>query len=426
MQVSTQDMWKAYRQVPCHESQKAYMVVMVFHPTRKEWLYAEAKGLLFGLTGAVLAFNRIPAFIVAVARRWLAIPVQHYFDDFRIFDILKSKGSCNRFFCHLVQDILGYRVDAAKEQLPNNAAVFLGNVEDYYPSGEPADTIVLKPKDGRAQAIEDEIIAHQKRRRLESGDAKKLRGRVIHLATTCAGKVGKGVLNHINDRAEGKTPPWHEDLDLNLSFLKRITQMVREEKIPRKISLVHRTSSEPRVWTDASFSIDGDGIPDCKLCAIIKPRPPALPKGIVLKVPPAILGLFHERKSQIHMGELLAPICAVLCWPELIRHSSAIFYIDNMGVLCNIVNGAAKHIDAGSLTFALHLRLASLNCTSWWEWVESESNCSDGGSRVGVACPVAEALGIPLVEHEFPQLPENFLRMQPEAWETFWETQHLH
>jgi hypothetical protein len=125
------------------------------------------------------------------------------------------------------------------------------------------------------------------------------------------------------------------------------------------------------------------------------------------------------------MGELPAPICAVLRWPEQFRNTGAIAYIDNMGVLCNIVNGSSRALDAGTLVFALHLRLARLNTTCWWEWVESESNCSDGGSRVGVCCPLAKSLGIELVELTFPDLPADFLRLNPRAWESFWEDNTL-
>ena len=70
---------------------------------------------------------------------------------------------------------------------------------------------------------------------------------------------------------------------------------------------------------------------------------------------------------------------------------------------------------------ALNLRLAALRSTCWWEWVESESNCSDGGSRVGLACPVAKALGIVLTEKQFPDLPDNFMRLQPNEWLAFWD-----
>ena len=69
LHISTQDMWKAYRQIPCHEDQIQYMTVMVWHLDKKDLIFGESKGLLFGLTGVVLAFNRVPALIVAIAQK---------------------------------------------------------------------------------------------------------------------------------------------------------------------------------------------------------------------------------------------------------------------------------------------------------------------------------------------------------------------
>ena len=197
--------------------------------------------------------------------------------------------------------------------------------------------------------------------------------------------------------------------------------------IHRTISIIRGPKRGLRMWTDASYSVDEHGVPDCKLCAIVQPKEEgSKPMGIVLKVPPATIQLFQDRKQQIHMGELLAPLCALMEWPELFAGTSGIAYIDNMGVLCNIVNGSSRAFDAGTLVFALHLQLARLNSTIWWEWVESESNCSDGGSRVGICCPLAEQLGIQLVERHFPVLPHNFLRLNPRGWEQFWDENTIH
>ena len=147
------------------------------------------------------------------------------------------------------------------------------------------------------------------------------------------------------------------------------------------------------------------------------------PRGIVIKVPDDIMLQFKERKQQIHMGELLAPFCAFAHWPDLLKDASTINYIDNMGVLCNIVNGAASELDAGTLVFALHLRMTMLNTSCWWDWVESEFNCSDGGSRVGVCCPLAKMLNIELVEIPFPNFPTNFLNLGPLGWSNYWKEQ---
>ena len=393
--AATQDMKQAYRQVPIHASQERWTVVMLWLPQWRRWVFAEAKGLLFGLSGAVLAFNRIPAFIVAVARRWLAIPVNSFFDDFRIFDIQASGGSANKFFKLLLERILGWTLDHEKEQPPATRITFLGNVEDYHPHGSDGrplvDTLVLMPKEGRVDAIKASIAKHRQEKKLESGDAKTLRGRIVHYAGTCAGRVGKGILHFVNLRAEEASPSWSQELDFNLEFLEIILSL----EMHRSISILRGPRRGVRLWTDASYSVDDSGTPVCKLCAIVQPQEEgARPEGIVLQVPVAVLSSFNERKQQIHMGELLAPICAILRWPQFFSGTSAIAYIDNMGVLCNIVNGSSRAGDAGTLVFALHLQMARLNSCIWWEWVESESNCSDGGSRVGVCCPLARQLGI--------------------------------
>ena len=391
------------------------MVVMVWHPERKAWVFGEAEGLLFGITGAVIAFNRIPAFIVAIARRWLAIPVQNFFDDFRILDLLGSKGSANRYFLKLCE-LIGYRVDPKKAQGPSRSAVFLGNVENYTPV-ENEEVIQLEAKPGRANAIANVIHEAKAIRRLPPGEAKSLRGKMIHYANTCPGRVGKGILYYLNLQALGQSSEFNDGLDFNMDFLLELLALAESRRIPIMRSRV----VGPRIWSDASYAVNDQGRAICKICAIIVPALGVQPKGLVTQVPDNVLSLVCSRKQQIHMGELFGPLCAVLKWSHLLRNTSAIFYIDNMGVLCNIVNGASRQLDAGTMTFALHLRLAALQSSCWWEWVQSESNCSDGGSRVGLDCPLAQKLGIRLEEVAFPPLPAHFMKMKPQQWKEFWE-----
>jgi hypothetical protein len=91
-----------------------------------------------------------------------------------------------------------------------------------------------------------------------------------------------------------------------------------------------------------------------------------------------------------------------------------------MGVLCSIVNSNAKQKDAAPLVSALHLRMVSLSTSIWWEYIPSESNVSDGGSRTGVTDPVAIALGFNMRHIECPQLRNNFMQCMPSDWESFW------
>ena len=77
----SRDMKSAYKQLCIHPDQIRYCVIAFFDPHRGVWVFAISYALAFGLAGAVLHFNRIPALIVAFCRRWMAIPVQNFYDD---------------------------------------------------------------------------------------------------------------------------------------------------------------------------------------------------------------------------------------------------------------------------------------------------------------------------------------------------------
>ena len=80
----TQDMTKAFRQVFLSDAMLKFCVIAVWYPEALEWVFFQLWSMPFGLAGAVLDFNRVSAFLVAAARRWLGIPVLGFCDDFKI------------------------------------------------------------------------------------------------------------------------------------------------------------------------------------------------------------------------------------------------------------------------------------------------------------------------------------------------------
>ena len=91
-----------------------------------------------------------------------------------------------------------------------------------------------------------------------------------------------------------------------------------------------------------------------------------------------------------------------------------------MGVIHTIVNGASSQIDLGSLVLGLHRRMALLKASAWWEYVPNPSNISDGGSRVGVTCPLAKEAGINLSQVDCKILPFGFPMSHPLTWDDWW------
>ena len=76
-------------------------------------------------------------------------------------------------------------------------------------------------------------------------------------------------------------------------------------------------------------------------------------------------------------------------------------------MLSGLVKGASGHptLDAGVAT--IHLLLAGLGARSWFEYVESDANWSDGASRLLAEDPWARANGFTVVMASVPTWPWN-------------------
>ncbi|WP_296433265.1 hypothetical protein, partial [Yoonia sp.] len=148
LRSSTSDMWKAFRQIPVCDEHLPYHVVAVYSEKEGVMRYGPLDGMAFGLGAAVLQFNRVPAFLLALARRFLCIPVVGFYDDYRITDIAEGRGSADATFQELLA-WLAIRLDPKKHQAPAPLVVFIGSLEDSSCAGVN-DEIILRPKPGRA------------------------------------------------------------------------------------------------------------------------------------------------------------------------------------------------------------------------------------------------------------------------------------
>ena len=113
LQIATKDMKRAFRQIPVAKEHLAFSTVLVYNIEQKAWRFGVLHGMAFGLSSAVLQFNRFPAAIVAVARRWLAIPAINFFDDFKLTEPRYAQGSGAKYFDKLVRS-MGWLFDEEK------------------------------------------------------------------------------------------------------------------------------------------------------------------------------------------------------------------------------------------------------------------------------------------------------------------------
>ena len=104
---ASRDMKKAYKQLAVCPDQLRYMVVAVWSPVSQRWLFAISWALPFGVAGSVLHVNRVHALLIVFCRRWLAIPVQHFFDDFRIVEPQFADESGYKWFARTADFLVG-------------------------------------------------------------------------------------------------------------------------------------------------------------------------------------------------------------------------------------------------------------------------------------------------------------------------------
>ena len=78
--MATDDLPDAYRGLPVHPDHQRFSIISLFHPQRG-WQFSLLFGLAFGLESAVVSFNRLPLFGIAMARRCTMSCSASYYDD---------------------------------------------------------------------------------------------------------------------------------------------------------------------------------------------------------------------------------------------------------------------------------------------------------------------------------------------------------
>ena len=362
-------------------------------------------GLCFGLLSAVLQFNRHPALVVAIARRWLAIPAIHFFDDFKIVELAVSEASGATWFDKLVAK-MGWFFDHEKTQHDMVSGIFLGGVEDY----STPDTIQAQPRKDRLEAIRCAIIKTLETGRLSPKEAASLHGKLMHLSQYYEGRVGRGHLHAIREFARSHSFVIGKTLRDSLEFHLTLSR----EAAFRTIRLASSNTHTAVIYTDASCAPQTPPLlPVVRVCFLAAVKGELI--GRTCLIPNYILRSFGERQTYIAQGEALAPLLALLTIPDILKGSHILWFIDNLGVVSAFITGKAKIADFSNLVHIFHLHAVKLRTTSWFEHVDSCANPSDGGSRVGTHCPVARSLGFLLEEMPFPALPGD-VNAPPEVW----------
>ncbi|CAE7466822.1 unnamed protein product [Symbiodinium microadriaticum] len=370
VRVGTDDLPDAYRGHPVRHDHQRYSVIALFVPGTG-WRFSILWGLAYGLEAAVVGFNRFPTFGVAMARRCTSSMCAAYFDDELSVEFLH--GSCtSQVGLRLCFGLLGAPPQPSKSFPPAADRHYLGTSVHV---GDAAldHTICIQPKFMTVQKVESKIQTILSAGFMDRDTAGKLRGDVLWLFSACSGFAGKFAGPVLSKYQYGDQPELDEAARAVLDCLRRMVISAR----PRFISIFGPPAPLLRIYSDASFEggvlrlgwllFDGD------VCVVAG----------TAAVPDQLLSSWKQRKQQIFPGESLCMLVVPLLHGAHLQDRDAIWFVDNMGALSASIKGGSREVDVHLIALAAASLRTPLAFRPWFEWVDSDSNPSDGLSRLG-------------------------------------------
>ena len=381
--LGTEDMASAYRKVPCADPN--LNVVSLMDPDSGGLKFFLVPGCNFGLTAAVVAFNRVPEFMVHVARRMLASCVSHFFDDYPVCEPEWSAKS-SQLFLGLLHDIIGLPFSLEKHRLADDTADYLG-IQNDFSTVHIDGHVQVRMTPSRRETLDAIISKALKDDSLSPAEASSLHGKLQFAMSASFGKIGRSALLLLRDREVSVSTPFSlsKVLRQSLCFLK---QLVRE--VPDfSMCILPKVANPALVWSDAMFTPASEGLAlSCKIVFVIYCPERHQYFHSALDVSSRILELYKARKNYIGQAEVLGALAVYLSVEKfegdlagLLSGRRVLHFIDNQGALANCISCSSKDDDCAWMVHRLAISTARMACAPWFDYVRSKANIADLPSR---------------------------------------------
>lgn len=376
--------------------------MVAIYVDRVGWRFTILWGLAFGLESAVVAFNRFPQLGIAIARRCLLAVTAAYFDDELAVDFV-ADCSPSQLGLRLVFSLMGAPPQASKGFVASANWHYLGtsiHTGDFVTAG----SVRVQPKYSTSIKVLQKLDACLKSRTLLRDEAGKLRGDLMWFFSMCMGHLGKlaGPVLSAHQRGDDSALTPRE-----MSYLHALRAAVALSQ-PRDVCVLHGHQPVVRIYSDASFE---EGI--LRLgWVIFVPGHPVV--GGTCIVPDCIIATWKSRSQQIFPGETVAALVVALVHEALLANQDLLYmlyFTDNQASAASLIRVTSSEEDVLFLVQQVHLRFLAMHSRVWYEWLDSESNPSDGLSRLGLADPWTLSQPWQVREFSFPAIldPPSFL-----------------
>ena len=373
IQLATEDMKSAYRQIALHPADVRFAITGVYNPDVDEVSLHEMYGQPFGAGHSVPNFCRVAEWISRCSVRLFHTFSDHFFDDF--FCLEPSPTIESSLFClKALFTELGFQLDPDKSQPPSRTCAILGIMFSTQCLAVER-RIHLEAKPSRITNLCETINQVLTSGQLSAALAASLVGKFGFLCSTLFGKVGRCCTGPLRKRQysqhkfQGLTPDIRWSLNMMLAFL---------EYCPSR-ELALKDTPPIVLYTDAS---DVPGRQPQRLVGAVL----FIPDSHQLmysteEVPHSMVQSWRPRKSYMGQLELVAPLWALELWSQQLQERSVLLYVDNDSAATNLVKGYSPQPDSSNLVGAFWLTAAKLKLHIYIDHVESKSNIADGPSR---------------------------------------------
>ena len=391
VRVGTDDLPDAYRGHPVQDSHLPLSVVAI-HVPHKGWRFTVLYGLAYGLEAAVVAFNRLPLLGVSAARRCASSMAAAYFDDELSLEFIADED-VSRKGLYTVFSLLGSPPQLLKSFSPGQNRHYLGT-SVHVGDASLSHVVRFQPKFLTLQKVLHILDTVLESGRLARDTAGKLRGDLQWFFSMVSGQAGKfasPVLRHFQ----------HSECDILDTAARAVLSTLRRlicAAEPRCVDLCTVPARLMHVYTDASFENGQLRLGWVMFCSAFE-----RPQAGTCAVPQAAIDEWQSRNQQIFMGETLAVLLLPVLFPEFLSQRDVLWFIDNAAACSAAIHAASVEQDVHEVSLAAAVIRASLACRCWFEWIDSNSNLSDGLSRLGLSDPWTLEQRWDLCEKQFPK-----------------------
>lgn len=352
----------AYRACPVLEEHSVFADVLVSNPRQGGQRYVcTQRALPFGAVASVYGWERLGAALTAVLR-WIGLPVLRYVDD--LFSAVPEElGDLARSVMERAIAALGYTLEPDKTEGPASSLTVLGVqllIIDLM--------LTVAPDPLKVPHWIHQLEEALRTRRLHSGSAAKLAGRLNFASLAIFGRLASAPLRRVYRHQHGRSSVVDDELAKDIA---RLRDLLVDDRFRRTVPLSSDFSSKYVLFTDAEGS-GGAGF-------VLYHNSTSPDRWGHTLLDASALPL-EERLTQITAFELLTPLWALQHLKDL-ASAQLDLYVDNSAAQHILRKGASGSQDLNQFAEQFWTLVASRNLSLRVFRVPSKLNVADAASR---------------------------------------------